>query len=215
MANRPQHKGPCYLCGHETSKGYMGRHLLSQHLNMEAVQQCYLLKIEDEYSDYWLFIDIPVTSTLSTLDTFLRAVWLECCGHMSSFMAPNSYGNEYGMSRKIGAFKEGSIIQYDYDFGSTTTLYITFLKKTTRTQQKNAVRVLARNAPYDIKCNKCSKPAEFIDPESWPADFYCAKCAKKCADHEIFLPVVNSPRMGVCAYCGEYDKYQYVPVKKA
>ena len=86
MANRKQQKGPCYLCGREMAKGYMGRHLLAEHYTEGGDQQCCLLKIEDEDSNYWLFVDIPVSSSLSTLDSFLRAVWLECCGHLSAFM---------------------------------------------------------------------------------------------------------------------------------
>jgi hypothetical protein len=37
-------------------------------------------------------------------------------------------------------------------------------------------------------------------------EFYCDKCLTKheCGD-EMSLPVVNSPRMGVCGYCGEGD----------
>ena len=34
---------------------------------------------------YWLHIEIPAKATLEDLDHFLRAVWLECCGHLSSF----------------------------------------------------------------------------------------------------------------------------------
>lgn len=45
-----------------------------------------LLKIETPYEkDYWLYADISMTSTLKTLDTFLRDIWLECCGHMGAF----------------------------------------------------------------------------------------------------------------------------------
>jgi len=27
----------------------------------------------------------------------------------------------------------------------------------------------------------------------------------------MMLPVTNSPRMGVCGYCGELDTYEFVP----
>ena len=205
-----QQKGPCYLCGQELTKGHMGRHLLSKHLAESGDQPCYLLRVTDEYGQYWLFVDIPLSSTLSTLDKFLRAVWVECCGHMSAFMEPGSYGGEYGMSRKIGSFAPGDVLQYDYDFGDTTTLMINFMEKTSRPKQREAVRVLARNAPYEVLCDKCGKPAEYIDPQEWPPVAVCKKCAKKL-DEELLLPVVNSPRMGVCGYCGEYDRFAYVP----
>ena len=205
-----QQKGPCYLCGQELTKGYMGRHLLSRHLDGAGDQPCYLLKITDEYGQYWLFVDIPLSSTLSTLDSFLRAVWLECCGHMSAFMRPGNYGDEVGMSKKISSFVPGDVLQYDYDFGDTTTLIITFAEKTVRPKQRIAVRVLARNSPYEFPCDQCGKPAEQVDRDKWPPEFLCRECAKK-VDEEMLLPVVNSPRVGVCAYCGEYDHFAYVP----
>ena len=192
----------------------MGRHLLSRHLTAEEGQPCYLLKVEDEYGKYWLFLDMPLTSTLSTLDSFLRAVWLECCGHLSAFMPPRAIDDDYGMSRKIGSFEAGQVVQYEYDFGDTTTLYITFVQKTTRPKQRTAVRVLARNAPYAFECEKCGKPAEYVYMEEWPPELYCEKCAEEVnEDLEMCLPVVNSPRMGVCAYDGRLDKYQYDPRK--
>ncbi len=209
MGTKKQQKGPCYFCGREMAKGYMGRHLLAEHIKADDDQACWLLKIEDEYRNYWLFIDIPVNSSLSTLDNFLRNVWLECCGHLSAFMPVRSYGDDYGMNRKLGSFLQGEVMEYEYDFGSTTTLYITFVQRTTRKKQKAAVRVLSRNNPYVFTCERCGKPATQIDTEEWPAVFYCDQCAGEIEEEGYFLPVVNSPRMGVCAYCGEYDTYAY------
>ena len=209
MANRKQQKGPCYLCGREMAKGYMGRHLLAEHYTEGGDQQCCLLKIEDEDSNYWLFVDIPISSSLSTLDSFLRAVWLECCGHLSAFMPVRST-EEISMWKKIGSFEPGTVLQYEYDFGSTTTLFITFVQEVLREKQRPAVRVMARNAPYEFECDKCGKPATLIDVSEWPAVMYCDKCADKyVGDDGYLLPVVNSPRMGVCGYCGEFDRYQY------
>ncbi len=190
----------------------MGRHLLAQHLAAAEGQLCYLLKVES--GGYWLFLDIPLTSTLSTLDSFLRAVWLECCGHMSAFMPPRAIDDDYSMSTKISSFVPGQVVQYEYDFGDTTTLYITFVQLVNRPKQRTAVRVLARNAPYEFECAKCGKPAECVYMEEWPPELYCEQCAKEQdEDLEMCLPVVNSPRMGVCGYCGELDKYQYDPRK--
>ncbi len=213
MAGRNQQKGPCYLCGQEMAKGYMGRHLVSKHLTAEEGQPCYLLKAEDEYGKYWLFLDIPLTSSLSTLDSFLRAVWLECCGHLSAFMPPRAFDTDYSMSKKMNYFQPGAVLQYEYDFGSTTTLYITFVGKTYRPPQRTAVRVLARNAPYEFACSQCGKPAAYVDIAKWPQKFYCEQCAEAWDDGEweMSLPVVNAPRMGVCAYEGRLDKYQYDP----
>ena len=204
-----QQKGPCWLCGQELSRSGMGRHLLAKHPGGEGDQPCMLLKIQDESGAYCLYADLPLTSTLKTLDTFLRDVWCECCGHMSAFMAPRSWGDDYSMSRKIGAFEPGESLRYEYDFGSTTTLYVTFVQKTARPKQKAAVRLLARNNPYAFVCCECGKPAEWVNAEGWDRPFYCDGCARDML--AIMLPVVNSPRMGVCGYTGEFDRYQYVP----
>ena len=65
--------GNCYLCGGIISKIAMKNHLLKAHVSHSSGQECYLIKIEDAYTkDYWLYIDVPVEKTLSTIDTFLR-----------------------------------------------------------------------------------------------------------------------------------------------
>jgi len=77
-------------------------------------------------------------------------------------------------------------------------------------ERKDKITVLARNNQPEIKCSQCDNPAEFICPQckytSW--GWYCSDCLDKheendCMMNEFeFLPVVNSPRVGVCAYSG-------------
>ena len=76
---------------------------------------------------------------------------------------------------------------------------------------------MARNDPYTFECEKCGKEAIWIDASEWPAVMYCDECADEYfGDDGYLLPVVNSPRMGVCGYCGEHDHYEYVrPVLKS
>ena len=215
MPAAKQQKGPCYLCGFETTKAYMGRHLLTKHCEAADRQECRLLKIEDENGEYWLFVDIPPSSTLSVLDKFLREVWLECCGHASAFRPLRSYAEEFRMNCRIGSFPPGTVIEYEYDFGSTTTLAVTFVGNIYREKQKTAVRVLARNYPYQFNCERCGKQAAWIDAAEWPGVMYCGACAEEVGDDGYLLPIVNSPRMGVCGYCGEFDKFGYKGISKA
>lgn len=68
-----------------------------------------------------------------------------------------------------------------------------------------SVLLLARNDPPRFECVSCGAEAVQLCPTcSWrePA-WYCAKCRRKhnCG-MEFMLPVVNSPRMGECAYTG-------------
>jgi hypothetical protein len=62
------------------------------------------------------------------------------------------------------------------------------------------VRLLARNEPPPILCELCKKkPAAWVDvldDYTW----YCEKCIENT--EEGVLPVVNSPRVGVCGYTG-------------
>lgn len=104
---------------------------------------------------------------------------------------------------------EGNTIQYEYDFGSTTELEVKCIGRfTTIMQGKKTIQVLSRNTEPLFPCDECGKhPAVQIctscqwDGEGW----LCKKCAEKhdCGDELYFLPVVNSPRAGVCDYSGE------------
>ena len=203
-------KGNCYLCGAELGKTAMKNHILKYH-NAEGIgQECRLLKIEGaEDKNYWLYVDIPVDKTLSTLDTFLRKIWLECCGHLSQFHGA-------GKSKKLGLFQIGDQFWHEYDMGSTTATLITVVGATWREPQKKAVHLLARNIPPQFTCAKCGAPAAYIDTEEmYDTDnpFYCENCAEG-RDEFMLLPVTNSPRMGVCGYCGEQDVYAFVPSDK-
>ena len=51
-----------------------------------APQPCYHLLVRDAYNrDFWLHLEMNGRSTLKDLDRYLRAIWLECCGHLSQF----------------------------------------------------------------------------------------------------------------------------------
>ena len=211
-------KGNCYLCGAELGKTAMKNHIMKLHdMRDEATgQECCLLKIEGaDDKEYWLYVDIPIRSTLNVLDTFLRKIWLECCGHMSAFSG--SGHREIGKSRKLDSFSPGDKLLHEYDFGSTTETLITVVGRTFRKQQKEAVRVLARNIPPVFRCAKCGAEAEWILPERFYESenpFYCNKCLEEEAAEEVMvLPVTNSPRMGVCGYEGDQDTYIFISPK--
>ena len=208
-----QSKGNCYLCGAELGKVAMKNHILKVHAGDRSLQKCRLLKIEGAYEkNYWLYIDVPVNKTLSAVDIFLRKIWLECCGHMSAFSG--SRHEELGKGRQLGGFAPGDKILHEYDFGSTTESLITVVGDTYREPQRNAVRLLARNAPPAFICCKCGKAAAYICVECiYEVDnpFFCEECADH-HEHDYFLPVTNSPRMGVCGYEGTQDKYAFSPL---
>lgn len=208
-------KGNCYICGKTLAKTGAKRHLLSHEYIGEKNEACRLIKIEDMYDkDYWLYVDIPFTSTLRSLDSFLRDIWLECCGHLSAFYVGRY--EKVGMNKKIAMIPDGSVLTYEYDFGSTTELKVSFVGTITRKKQKQAVRLLVRNEAPQYTCNVCKKTAETICVEciyDVENPFFCEECAESHCDEteHYMLPIVNSPRMGVCGYDGAYDTYTFNP----
>ena len=208
--------GNCYLCGEKFGKTAMKTHLLKNHDEKDGGQECCLLKVEGRFdNNYWLYIDAPVEKTLSTVDSFLRKIWLECCGHLSEFFIDNYV--PIGSGRKLGNFAAGDKFFHQYDFGTTTETALTVIGNIRRAPQKKVVRLLARNTPPVFHCEDCGKPADYFCVEcanKTDNPFYCEKC---CENHEcgeeMLLPAVNSPRMGECGYTGEFDAFEFDPDK--
>src|SRR5438105_7338847 len=145
---RQTSKGICTFCHGEFSKSAMTRHLetCEQRAITEAkagskqkVQSNRKLHLVVEGRDlpmYWMHLEIPASSTLSTLDQFLRNTWLECCGHLSAFeIAGERYAVDAGMNEDPWDMREksmrvrlekvlspGQTNFYEYDFGTTTEL---------------------------------------------------------------------------------------------
>jgi len=118
---------------------------------------------------------------------------------------------EIPMSRKVkDALYKELVLDYEYDFGSSTELTLTVIDEYPIKADKKIV-LLSRNEPLEIMCSVCKKvPATQIcsvcmyDEDA----VFCDKCAKKhakeCDDFDDYasMSVVNSPRMGVCGYDG-------------
>jgi hypothetical protein len=98
-------------CFESFSKNTIGKHLLSckarQGYFADLLQKAddkhakdikkyttnvnvFLLKIfSPGQLEFWLFVELSDNCLLSDLDSFLRDIWLECCGHLSSFTINN------------------------------------------------------------------------------------------------------------------------------
>jgi len=170
---------------------------------------------------YWMHLDVSVDTTLATLDRFLRVTWLECCGHLSVFRISgfNYYVDaeidaywdwdirRKNMQAKLGeVLSPGQTCSYEYDFGSTTELLVKVIAEHEVDMKGKAIQVLARNTLPHISCNVCGKPATIFCTQCVYEDegCLCDACAKdhKCSE-EMLLPLVNSPRAGVCGYTGQ------------
>jgi hypothetical protein len=202
-------RGTCGLCGHEAQKAQMTRHLAAcvPTRDAEAGDEAlvHLLIEASDDPDYWLHLEGRAAASLGQLDGLLRQTWLECCGHMSAFYVQ---GAEPAMRARLGSVfrTKGTPFKYEYDFGSTTRLKGKVMSFRQGSIGRSAARLLARNRAPEWRCSSCGSPAEVVCRlclYSEPA-FFCAKHAPEhgCAEEDPFLPVVNSPRMGVCGYSG-------------
>ncbi|UCF90691.1 MAG: hypothetical protein JSW39_20745 [Desulfobacterales bacterium] len=207
-------KTKCLMCEGEFTKQGLTRHIkscLTARLSDKSrakSKQFYYFNVSDLFnSNYFLHLLIAEDATLEYFDAFLRNIWLECCGHLSAF-SHQRFGDEISMKRKIKeVFAPDTKLMYQYDFGSTTELSVKNIAIFDGTiEGGKKISLLARNAQPQFPCDECrQKPAVQICTECQWDDrgWLCEDCAQNhaCGD-EMFLPVVNSPRTGVCGYAG-------------
>ncbi len=214
MAEKPP-KATCLLCRSKYAGTGMTKHLQSclpkslenQRKSQKLKSQPFFhILVKGYYSpEYWLHLKVASNSRLEDLDQFLRNIWLECCGHLSAFSYQRS---ELAMGQKLkDMFTPGMELLHEYDFGTTTELLVKVLGEYEGPMEKNnPVQILSRNEAPEIPCDECGKaPAVEICTEcEWEGGgWLCQSCAEdhECSE-EMFLPVVNSPRTGVCGYAG-------------
>lgn len=221
MATRTESQGKCSLCGAALSKRQILHHLSKcaypDGKNIAAVVQ---LRVDVPGTPFWLDVDVKANATWRQLDDFLRDIWLECCGHLSSFevghtryvvmMSDSFFGpepDERSMNARLSASlpPEGSVFSYEYDYGSTTHLRLKVVAHRHAPSRRESVRLLARNDDPVWTCAVCQEPAsELCAYCFYESDAFFCEAHSETHDcgEEAILPVVNSPRMGVCAYTG-------------
>lgn len=119
------------------------------------------------------------------------------------------------MSARLGdVLSPGLAFRYRYDFGSTTELRLKVVRAHDGRAHRTPARLLARNEAVQWCCAKCGAAATEICAlcGDYPQQIvFCEEHAQvhgaavHRGDDAAFLPVVNSPRMGVCAYTGPLD----------
>jgi hypothetical protein len=218
-----QSEGVCQLCKGKFTKKTMTSHLqkcLTVHDPAKGKEVKLLHLLVEGGGPYWLHVELPGTRTFADLDEFLRRTWLECCGHLSAFRLDDGALKRLGINpewdfpdpmpgEQVMDFEIAEVLEpklafgYDYDMGSTTSLSLKVAgMRVGKWSGKKRVRLLARNLPPEWVCDECGKRACWVDSEN--EKLLCSACSDKEVDDEVgFLPVVNSPRMGVCGYAGE------------
>lgn len=221
VSMRTESRGKCSLCGTPLSKRQILRHLSEcaypEGRNVAAVVQ---LRVDVPGTAYWLDVDVKANAPLRELDDFLRNIWLECCGHLSSFeightryavvLSDDIFGlepDERSMNARVSASlpPEGSMFTYEYDYGSTTHLRLKVVAHRKAPSRRESVRLLARNDDPVWTCGVCEETATVLCAYCFLEDdaFFCEAHSEDhgCGEDAI-LPIVNSPRMGVCGYTG-------------
>lgn len=221
MARKQQTRGTCVFCGREMTKGGLSRHLKTCSARRAAVDEAntapgkteaiYHLQVQDAWDgDYWLHLEMKGTATLKDLDHYLRAIWLECCGHLSQFSIGGWSGDEIPMSRRIAQVLDvGLVLTHIYDFGtSSETLVKAVDVRQGKPLTRHPIFLMARNAAPEAICMECDKPATWLCLECIyelnETGTLCDKHAREHS-HDAYgepMPLVNSPRIGMCAYCG-------------
>jgi len=229
--SRTQSRGSCLFCGREFAKGGLSRHLPTCAKRLEAQteadrskrhrQTLYHLQVQDAWgTSYFLHLEIRGNATLKDLDGYLRAIWLECCGHLSAFEiagvsydnTPDPWGESEGLlmgAVKVSSvFRTGLEIAYEYDFGTTSELTIKVMaQREGKPLTEHPIFLMARNNFEPPPCMICGKPATWL----------CSECiydreddrGELCDEHadgheheDMMLALVNSPRTGMCGYSG-------------
>lgn len=193
----------------------MARHIEKCTRARPGNQSWFHLLVQGRYApQYWLHLRADARASLHDLDVFLRLAWLECCGHMSEFViggvscvsGPLESGDAEGMRGRLSDWLEpGMKFTHAYDFGTTTELELRVAALRQGAPEKRKIVLLARNRPPEIACEGCGSPATVVCSqcqECQPA-WFCGACSGRheCGE-EMLLPVVNSPRVGQCAYTG-------------
>jgi len=217
MVQGKQPRGVCAFCGAETTRAAMIGHLekctgrrqvLAE--AQEGEEETLLhLRVQDAHAkNFWLELEMRGGATLKKLDLYLRAIWLECCGHLSEFSGSGS--GKIGMSQAaLKAFSVQPSLTHIYDFGTSSETIVTLVgSRQGRPLTGHPIVLLARNVAPQAQCQQCGEPATHLCMECVYEDegdgMLCAEHVKGHPHQDYGEPIelVNSPRLGMCGYDG-------------
>jgi hypothetical protein len=221
MPRRPENPGTCAYCGEIITKRSVVKRLDKCPKRQEAlsaaeassrpVETLWHLRVQDAYDkDFWLDLEMVGSTSLDKLDKYLRAIWLECCGHLSKFTIGGWGGLDIAKARKANAiFEPGLVLRHLYDFGTTSETDIKVVGfREGKATTKHPIALLARNRMPEFVCQECGQPAQWLCIECvYEEDNSGYLCDEHMEEHphENYgepMSLVNSPRTGMCGYDG-------------
>lgn len=221
MPRRKQTKGVCVFCDKEMAKGGAPKHLATCAKRQAALEKVnapkgpteklYYLRVHDAAGGpFWLELEMRGASTLKDLDHYLRAIWLECCGHLSQFSFGGWGGEEVSMKRPIQAVFQPEVeLTHIYDFGTESVTVIKAVSvREGKPLTKHPIFLMARNLMPEAKCMECDEPATWVCIECQiEHDAPGTLCDQHAQEHPHDnygepMALVNSPRVGMCGYDG-------------
>jgi hypothetical protein len=221
MSESGKTEGACAFCGKRATRGGMSRHLGSCTARKAAIaaadagpgepEPIIRLQVQNAHMDqFWLHLEMRGSAPLKKLDDYLRAIWLECCGHMSQFSRGGWGGDKIAMTRKAqDVFRPDTTLTHIYDFGTATVSLVKVVDtRTGKALSKHPITLMARNEMPSAACAECDGPGAYL----------CLECMYEQAAHPVLceahakshphdeygdpMPLVNSPRSGECGYTG-------------
>ncbi len=213
--------GACNFCGEEKSGTGMTKHLTACRKRKEAIessagkslQLCHIVATPSPSSEYWLHLEMDARRKLQDLDDYLRAIWLECCGHASRFSIGGWGGRELPFTMTIGGvFEMAKQVTHIYDFGTESVTEIRMVgHREGKGLSARPVFLMARNQPPTFACTECDQPGAGLC-------YTCMSeadggegmlCEEHVKGHTCFEEygegpgkIFNSPRLGLCGYSG-------------
>ena len=102
MSEELTSEGKCLYCEQVFSQKeivkHVAKHLAEKEKTESGTKTQTYYHIVVEADIMFLHLLVKGTASLKPIDTFLRKIWLECCGHMSGFRKGRV---EIGMSKKV------------------------------------------------------------------------------------------------------------------
>ncbi len=199
--------GKCFYCGKELKGRGVKRHFRTHLRDLKEGEDDFLILAKSH--PFWMVIAVRKDLLLEDLDQFLRDVWVECCDHLSMFEIEGEpypryessiYGDRSMKVRLSEVLRPDLTFRYEYDFGTTTEIDLYVFGEVKAPLRRDGISIIGQNDLPALLCDMCGKrPAKYIN--EYNGRLICDECYNERMKYEV-LPLVNSPRAGVCGYEG-------------